>query len=135
MPPFPLPPLTAAITLGALTLLFVIGALVARARGQYGVKAPATTGHPMFERHYRVQMNTLENAVIFLPALWLCAFSTGDRWAAALGAVWLVGRIWYGFAYVADPRRRSGGFGLATLAWAGLMVGSALAVGRAVLSG
>jgi uncharacterized MAPEG superfamily protein len=134
MPAFPLPPLTAAITLCTLTLLFVIGALVSRARGKYDVKAPATTGHPIFERHYRVQMNTLENAVAFLPALWLCAYAVGDRWTAAIGAVWIVGRIWYGFAYVANPQRRGGGFGLATLAWAVLMVGSALRVGRAILA-
>jgi hypothetical protein len=47
-------------------LLFATGLVVAGARGRHGVKAPATTGHPDFERAFRVQMNTLEHTVVFL---------------------------------------------------------------------
>ena len=76
----------ALITLGVLVLLFVVAWGVGRARDKYNVKAPATTGDPAFERAFRVQMNTLENTVMFLPALWLFAAFVSEVWAAALGA-------------------------------------------------
>jgi uncharacterized MAPEG superfamily protein len=128
-----LPALTSWLTLACLLLLFVTAALVGRARVRYGIKAPATTGHDMFDRAYRVQMNTLENAVIFLPALWLCAWTAGDRWAAGLGAVWLAGRIWYAVAYQADPARRGNGFLMGFIAWAGLMLATVWGLARAWL--
>jgi hypothetical protein len=54
----------------ALALLeyLIIGTLTGQARGRYGVKAPAVTGHPIFERWMRVQQNTIEQLVVFLPA-------------------------------------------------------------------
>jgi glutathione S-transferase len=71
-------------------------------------------------------MNTLENAVAFLPALWLGAWYWSPVWASACGAVWVVGRIWYARAYVRDPGSREGGYGLATLAFVVLIVGAAI---------
>ena len=62
-------PYTALVTLLICLLLFGTAANVGRARGLYGIKAPAVTGHEMFERAYRIQMNTLENAVLVLPTL------------------------------------------------------------------
>ncbi|MGE5337075.1 MAG: MAPEG family protein [Gemmatimonadota bacterium] len=118
----------ALVTLGVLTLGFATAWLVGHARVKYGVKAPATTGHEMFERAYRVQMNTLENTVIFLPALWLAAFYIGPLASTALGGVWLAGRIWYAIAYMANPKKRGGGFTLAYVAWALLMLGTAWGV-------
>lgn len=88
----------------------VFGALVGRARGRYGVKAPAITGHEVFERTYRVQMNTLELLVALLPGLYLCARHMSAPVAAGLGVVYLVGRLLYWRAYVADPARRGTGF-------------------------
>ena len=114
------------ITWLTLILLAALSFDVGRARGRHGIKAPATTGHPDFERVFRVQMNTLENALIFLPALWLAAWYWSPARAAACGAVWLAGRIWYARAYVRDPARRSGGFGLSSLAFAALCVGAAV---------
>lgn len=125
----------ALVTLATLTLCFATVALVGRARGRYGVRAPATTGHELFERAYRVQMNTLENTVIFLPALWLGALYLGPRPAAALGAVWLAGRLWYATAYLREPRARGGGFVLAFAAWGGLMIAAAWGVLRGLLGG
>jgi hypothetical protein len=61
------------VTVAALLQYLVFGTLVSRARGKYGVKAPATTGNDMFERFYRVQMNTLELMVVLIPALWMAA--------------------------------------------------------------
>ncbi|MFZ8885939.1 MAG: MAPEG family protein [Steroidobacteraceae bacterium] len=84
--------------------------LVGKARGTYGIKAPAVTGHDVFERYYRVQMNTLEQLVVFLPALWLGAQHLNPLWAAALGVVYLIGRQLYLRAYVSDPASRGLGF-------------------------
>ena len=85
----------ALVTLGVVVLLAALAGNVGRARGKYGVRAPATTGHPAFERAFRVQMNTVESAVIFLPMLWLFAAFVSGVWAAALGAVWgVVKGLW-----------------------------------------
>lgn len=97
-------------------LLFVVTLLTGRARGKYGVKAPATTGHPLFERAYRVQMNTLEQTVTFLPALWLAARWGNPAWAGILGLIWLAGRVWYVQAYLHEPASRGKPFVLAMLA-------------------
>lgn len=124
----------ALVTLAALTLTFGTVWWVGRARGRYGVRAPATTGHEMFERAFRVQMNTLENVVIFLPALWLAALWVSEAVATILGAVWLIGRIWYAIAYMREPESRGGGFVLAFAAWGGLMVVAAWGALRGVLT-
>ena len=125
----------ALVTLAALFLCFVVAAVVGKARVKYRVAAPATTGHEMFERSFRVQMNTLENVVIFVPALWLCAVFFGPLTATAFGALWLVGRIWYAAAYLRQPQTRGGGFVLAYAAWGGLMIAASWGVLRALLAG
>ena len=109
-------PLTSLITLAAIILFFTMGLRVAKARGTYGVPAPATSGDPIFERHFRVQMNTLEWLAMFLPALWLGAIWHSDGVAAGLGLVWIIGRIIYMLAYVADPKTHSLGFVVQMLA-------------------
>lgn len=101
--------LVAIITLLAVAQYIVFAFMVGAARGKYGVEAPATTGHPEFERRYRVQMNTLEQLIIFLPALWLFGYYIGNIWAASLGAVFLVGRILYAVTYIRDPKTRAAG--------------------------
>lgn len=102
------------IVLALLQYLF-FGIMVGRARGQYQVSAPAVTGHPVFERYFRVQQNTLEQLVLFLPAVWLFAQFRDPEWAAALGVVYLVGRQIYFFSYVKEPRSRGLGFALTSL--------------------
>ena len=103
-------PLIALITLSTVLLLFATAYLVGRARGKYGVKAPATTGHENFERAFRVQANTQESALMFLPTLWVAA-SFGLAWLSAIfGAAWLVGRIWYAVAYANPAGNRGPGF-------------------------
>jgi glutathione S-transferase len=126
-------PLTSLITLLICLLMLATGMNVGRARGLYGIKAPAVTGHEMFERAYRIQMNTLESAVPMLLALWLYAVFIGDRGAAVMGAVWLVARVWYAIAYQADPAKRSGGFGLSFLAFVGLWLGALWGAARVLL--
>ena len=85
--------LTALVTCLAILMYFLISFQVGKARATYGVKAPAISGNPDFERVFRVQMNTLEWMPIFLPALWLFAIYISDAIAAALGVIWIVGRI------------------------------------------
>jgi len=120
------------ITWLTLLLLFGVGANVGRARTRFGVAAPATAGHPEFERYYRVQMNTTENTLAFLPALWLAAWYWNPGWASICGAIWLAGRVWYARAYVRDPARRSGGFGLSMLGLTVLLGGAAVGWVRTV---
>ena len=127
-------PLTALITLLITLLMFVTGVNVGRARGRYGVKAPAVTGHEMFERAYRIQMNTLENAAVLLPALWMYALFMGDKGAAIGGAVWLVARIWYAVAYQRSPSSRGAAFGISAAAFTGLWLGALWGIGRVLMS-
>src|SRR5215471_17568522 len=94
------------VTVLALLQYIFFGALVGRARGRYGIKGPAVTGHEVFERYFRVHQNTLEVLVAFVPALWLCARYASTTGAAVLGVVYLVGRFVYLRTYVADPSKR-----------------------------
>ncbi|MGC3981817.1 MAG: MAPEG family protein [Steroidobacteraceae bacterium] len=103
------------VTLLAGVQFLWLGLLVARARMRYGVVAPATAGNEMFERYHRVHMNTLETLVVFLPALWIAAQYWSPRWMAALGAIYLVGRMLYLQGYVADPKGRHIGYAVTVL--------------------
>ena len=116
--------LVALVTLLALFLYFVMSLRVAGARAKFGVAAPATTGHAEFECHFRVQSNTGEWLLLFLPSLWLFAIYVNDAVAAAMGAVWIIGRVAYMLGYVADPKKRGPGFGIQALATGVLMFGS-----------
>lgn len=82
----------ALITLLTVVIIAVAMMLVGRARGQFQVHAPATTGHPDFERAFRAHQNTLEQTVMFLPLLWLATVYSNEQWAAWSGYAWLVGR-------------------------------------------
>ena len=115
--------LTALVTCLAILFYFMTSAGVARARAKFGIKAPAISGNPDFERVFRVQMNTLEWLPIFLPALWLFAIYLSDAIAAALGVVWIAGRILYMTGYSKAANKRGAGFGIqagaAILLWLG----------------
>ena len=101
---------TALVTLAALALYLAISLRTGLVRGRTGVIAPATTGHPDFERAYRVQQNTLEWLPLFLACLWLSAFFVSDRFAALVGLVWIVGRALYWQSYTVDAAKRGPGF-------------------------
>jgi uncharacterized membrane protein YecN with MAPEG domain len=94
----------------ALAQFIGFGIAVGRARERFKVTAPATTGNEEFERYFRVHMNTLEQLVAFLPAIWLFAQFVHPLWAAALGAVYLIGRQLYFMSYVKEPKSRGMGF-------------------------
>src|SRR5262245_30491566 len=99
----------ALVTALAAIEVMVFGILVGRARGIYGVPAPATTGHPAFERLNRVHLNSVEQLAVFLPLLWTFATSVSQMWAAILGAVFVVARVIYAVGYTRAPERRTAG--------------------------
>ena len=125
-------PYTASVTLIALLVYFLIIGAVGKARAQYGIKAPAVTGNEHFERAYRVQMNTLEQMALFLPALWLYAVYVSDRGAAVGGLIWVVGRVIYALAYTRDPASRGPGAIISLVASAGLWLGALYGVAKAL---
>lgn len=120
------------VTILAVIQFLVFGFMVGRARGLYQVKAPAVSGNEMFERYYRVQMNTLELLVMLLPSLWLAAKYMNPNWVAAIGAVYLIGRVVYYFAYIKDPASRGLGFGLSFLPIIILMGAVLIGIGRSL---
>ena len=124
---------TAAATLLALLLYLVLVMAVGRARGKYGIKAPAVTGNEHFERTYRVQMNTVEQMVFFLPALWLYALLVNDIGAAVGGLIWVIGRAVYAAGYIAEPTKRGTGMMISFIAQIGLFLGALYGVARALL--
>ena len=108
--------------------------LVGYARGRYGVAAPAVTGHPEFERYFRVQQNTLELLVPLVPSAWLFGLYVSAVWGAVLVGVFVIGRAWYAIAYIRDPQRRGPGFGLSFLSLVILAIGALAGAGRALVA-
>ncbi|MFN3584811.1 MAPEG family protein [Phenylobacterium sp.] len=119
----------AIVTILALLTYLWMGLAVGAARRKCGIAAPCMTGDPALERAIRAHSNTLEWLPVFLPSMWLFALYWSDLVAAALGLVWIVGRIAYQRGYVADPAKREIGFLIQALATAILLFG---ALGRAV---
>lgn len=107
----------------------LFGFLVGRARGRSGIKAPAVSGDPVFERYFRAHQNSLEQMAVTVPALWLFAMYVNAQAAALLGVVYLVGRSVYFRAYVADPAGRGPGFLIGLLATAVLACGALVGAG------
>ena len=101
----------------------VFGMLVGKARGKYGIDAPAISGDPIFERYYRVQQNTLEVLVLFIPGMWMFGYYVSANVAAGLGLIFIVGRFLYLRSYVADPKSRSIGFALSFIPAQILIIG------------
>src|SRR5712692_6422664 len=119
-----MPPILPGLVTGLALLLYVVLAInVSRARGLYGIEAPATSGHPAFERVYRVHQNTLEQLVFFVPALWLFSLFASATWGGAIGFVWVLGRIFYAWSYYRDPAKRGPGFAIGAGASIVLLIG------------
>ena len=115
---------TALATCLVIMFYFYTSVAVAQARAAHGIKPPAISGNPDFERVFRVQMNTLEWLPIFLPSLWLYAVYVSDFYASVLGLVRIVGRVLYMIGYAKAAEQRRVGFLIQTLATAVLLFGS-----------
>jgi glutathione S-transferase len=120
----------ALVILLALLEYMVFGFLVGGARERYKIAAPATSGHPQFERTFRVHYNTLELLVVFIPAIWLFGLYLNPRWGAIIGAFFVVGRALYAVGYIRAAEKRSLGAMLSFAAVAVLLVGALFGVIR-----
>jgi glutathione S-transferase len=123
-----MPYYTAIVTLLAVGFYFFLATRVAAARVKFNVKLPATTGNADFERIFRVHMNTLEWMPTFLAPLWLCAIYLSDAAAAALGLVWIGGRVLYFVGYSEAAEKRLPGFFIQSTACLLLFVGAVVGI-------
>jgi glutathione S-transferase len=123
-----------AVILLAVLQYVVIGLFVGLARGWYGVVAPATTGHPKFERWFRVQQNSLEMLMAFIPAMWLYGWWVSPTWAVGIGLVFVAARVLYSIQYISEPRSRHIGAGLSFIAVIALIVGGIIGCVRIALT-
>jgi glutathione S-transferase len=119
-----MPLYTSTVTVLVVLFYFFLATRVPVARQKFGVELPATTGHPDFERVFRVQQNTLEWMPIFLPLLWLCALHLSDLWAALFGLVWIIGRALYYVGYAKATEKRGPGFLVQAVACVLLLIGT-----------
>jgi glutathione S-transferase len=126
---------TALVTILAVLFYSFTGTRVARARGKFGLKAPAVSGNPDFERIFRVQMNTLEWMSIFLPLLWLFAYYVSDAGAAVLGVAWIAARVWYMVSYTQAAEKRGPGFALQAAVCVVLLVGALVGIIMSLIHG
>ncbi|MHB1206387.1 MAG: MAPEG family protein [Rhodospirillaceae bacterium] len=120
-------PFTTIVVVLALSVYVWLAMWVGKARGKYGVVAPIVDGPPEFLRIYRAHINTLEQIVLFLPAVAMFAIAWGDQAAAAVGIFWPVGRVLYGLGYAKAAEKRGPGFGLSFLSSAILLIGALVA--------
>jgi glutathione S-transferase len=122
-----IPAFPALVSALALLLYVAVFVTAGRARARYQIKAPAVTGAPEFERAFRVQQNTLEQLVWFIPALWLFALYVSPVWGGIIGLVWIAGRAYYAVSYYRDPETRGPGFltgfGSAAILLVGALIG------------
>lgn len=123
MSPFP-----SLITVLSLLLYLVLTINVGRARSKYQVPVPAMTGNENFERVLRVQQNTLEQLVFFLPLLWLFSIYVSPLWGGVLGTIWLLGRLIYAWGYYQAAEKRAPGFAISSLTGMALLVGSLVGI-------
>jgi hypothetical protein len=123
-----LPSFPALVTALALLLYAGVFAATALARARYGVQAPAVTGALQFERAFRIQQNTIEQLIWFLPALWLFAFYVSPLWGSLIGLVWIAGRLHYAVSYYRDPDTRGPGFVTGLVSSAVLLLGALVGI-------
>lgn len=121
-------PFPALITVLGLIVYFVTIINVGRARAKYKVSPPAMTGEPNFERVLRVQQNTLEQLILFVPTLWLFSIYVSPLWGSVIGGVWVLGRIVYAWGYYQAAEKRIPGFALSSLSTMALIVGSLVGI-------
>lgn len=116
------------VTIVSLLMYFVVTINVGRARAKYKIMPPQMTGEANFERVLRVQQNTVEQIILFLPSLWLFSLFISPLWGAGIGTVWVVGRILFAWGYYQAAEKRTLGFGISSLAIITLLIGALVGV-------
>jgi len=111
------------IALAALAQYLWFTGRVGLGRVKYQVNAPHTAGEETWERMFRVQQNTLEQLIVFLPALLIFANYLSPLWAGLVGIVFLLGRQLYSWEYVRDPASRTPGITITLLCNVVLVIG------------
>lgn len=122
------------VVFAALVVYVVFGGVVGNARNKYGVEAPATTGHPKWERLNRVHINTLEQLIVFIPGIYGFAHYVSETWAAGIGVVFVIGRILYFFGYRAAPEKRVVGAAMSGPASYVLLIGAIVGLVRTLVA-
>lgn len=125
--------LVAIVTGLILIEYFIFAMLVGKARAKSGIDAPAMTGDPGLERAVRVQLNTLEQIVMVIPAMWIFGNYLSAMYGAGLGLVFIIGRALYCRGYMNDPKSRGAGFMIGFLATIALLFGGLYGAGMAAL--
>jgi len=118
----------ALATVATLLVYLVLTINVGRARAKYKVPAPQISGDANFERVFRVQQNTSEQLLLFLPSLWLFSLFVSPIWGAGIGAVWVIGRIVYAWGYYTAAEKRGIGFGINSLSVLVLLIGALVGI-------
>jgi len=116
------------VTVATLLMYFVVTINVGRARAKYKIMPPQMTGDENFERVIRVQQNTLEQLILFLPSLWLFSLFISALWGAGIGAVWVLGRILFAWGYYQAAEKRTLGFGISSLSTIVLLIGALVGI-------
>src|ERR1043165_8447960 len=114
--------------LGVFVTMFM-GGRVGYLRGKFKIEAPATTGHPSFERGHRTHMNTIENLILFLPLLWVATYFYGGQLPFWIGLFWVASRVLYAWGYSQNNAQMRGpGAGIGFLALLALLIVAAIGV-------
>ena len=120
---------TSIVTISALIVYLVVTINVGIARAKYKVAPPAMSGNPNFERAIRVQQNTLEQLILFLPLLWIFSYYVSELWGAILGGIWILGRVLYAWGYYQEANKRMAGFAIANLGVMTMLLGCFITLG------
>jgi len=120
------------VTLLAAVVYLGLAMRVGVLRGKLDIKAPATTGHPQFERASRVHLNTAEQYIAFLPLFWTATLTfRAYYWLpAAFGVLFLIARLFYARLYMRAPETRINGAFLTMFTQVGLLVLSVIGVAQ-----
>jgi len=120
----------AIVAILALAQFVLFSIQVGSMRAKHDVRAPAITGHPDFERMFRIQQNTMEQLVVFIPVLWIFGYLVNPFWGAAIGLVFIIGRFMYRASYLKDPAARGMGFTITFVPTAVMLVWSLIVAVR-----
>ena len=123
----------AIVTILALLQFVWFSVQVGSMRGKHKVSAPAISGADEFERAFRIQQNTMEQLVAFIPALWIFGYLVNPYWGAGIGLVFIVGRFIYRWSYLKDPASRGLGFTITFVPTAVMLVWSLVVAVRVLL--